>query len=117
MMPAVPVPRGAGVRTPVDFKLKPQWRFDASRRAFVSESGETFALRGALPKNSKIVYKVPSLARAAPAALSAAERDLQHYMQLILPPDSAADDYLQVVRAWPCVAEAHLAPAVSLPGL
>jgi hypothetical protein len=102
------------MRTPVDLKLKPNWRFDESRRVFVSAKGEEFAPRGELPKNSRIVYKVPALA-ASRKALTKDEKDLQRYMQVILPKDASPADYVDAVRAWPCVAEAHVAPQLSLP--
>ena len=44
------------MRTPIDFKLKPKWRFDKTRRTFVSPSGKEFKPHGALPKKSRIVH-------------------------------------------------------------
>ena len=114
MMPAVPAPAGK-VRTPVDLKLKPNWRFDTSRRVFVSDKGQEFAPRGALPKNSRIVYKVPALAEADEARLSKPEKDLRRYMQVILPAGESPADYVDAVRGWPAVAEADVAPQIALP--
>jgi hypothetical protein len=116
MIPAVPVPRSAGIRVPVEVKLKPQYRYDAGRRVFESDKGERFKPDGALPKGTRIVYKVPALAEADPRKLSASERDLRLYMQVILPEGAAAADYLEIVRAWPSVEDAWVAPEVSLPG-
>jgi hypothetical protein len=116
MIPAVPVPRSAWIKVPVEIKLKPQYRYDAGKRVFVSEKGERFRPDGALPKGTRIVYKVPALAEADPRKLSASERDLQRYMQVILPQGEAAADYLEIVRAWPSVEDAWVAPEVSLPG-
>ena len=115
MIPAVRLPGGSGVRTPIDIKLKPKWHFDTSRRVFVSESGEEFAPRGQLPKNSRIVHKVPSLVGTDPARLSKAEKDLQRYMHVILPPGESPAKYVDVVRSWPPVAAAQIAPEISLP--
>ena len=115
VIPAVRLPSGSGVRTPIDIKLKPKWQFDTNRRVFVSESGEEFALRGQLPKNSRIVYRVPSLVGTDPARLSKSEKDLQRYMHVILPPSESPAKYVDVVRGWPPVAAAHVAPEVSLP--
>lgn len=117
MIPAVPLPAGSKVRTPIDLKLKSKWRFDTSRRVFVTDSGQEFAPRGELPKNSRIVYKVPSLVEADEAKLSKYEKDLRRYMQVILPAGESPADYVNVVRAWPCVEEAQVAPEISLPGL
>lgn len=117
MMPAVTVPEDSGIKRPIDLKLKSGWRFDPSRRAFESDSGEKFTPRGELPKHTRIVYKVPALARADERGLSEPERDLRRYMQLILPEGESASDYVEAVRAWPCAAEAYAAPEVSLPSL
>ncbi len=114
-IPAVPLPAGSNVRTPIDLKLKAGWKFDTARRTFESDSDEKFSPRGELPKNSKIVYKVPNLASADESELNEHERDLRRYMQVILPKGESPADYVDVVRAWPCVAEAHVAPQVSLP--
>ncbi len=48
--------------------------------------------------------------------LSPSERDLRRYMQVILPDGVSAADYVEIVRAWPSVEEAWVAPEVSLPG-
>ena len=116
MVPAVPVPRSAGIKVPVEIKLKPGYRYDTGKRVFVSGTGERFRPDGGLPKGTRIAYKVPALAEADPRKLSPSERDLQHYMQVILPEGAAAADYLESVRAWPSVEEAWVAPEVSLPG-
>ena len=116
-IPAVRLPKDGSVRTPLDFTLKSGWRFDMKRRAFKSDSGETFSPRGALPKGSRIVYKVPNLAQADASALSEHERELRRYMQVILPHGESPAKYLRTVRAWPSVEEVHVAPAVSLPEL
>jgi hypothetical protein len=115
MIPAVTLPEKSKVRIPVDLKLKPGWKFDPSHRFFESDSGERFTPRGDLPKKSRIVHKVPSLVRADPSKLSKDERDLQRYLQLILPASESPADYVALVRKWPCVAEAHIAPEMSLP--
>ena len=114
-IPAVPVPKDGSIRTPIDFTLKAGWRFDAKRRSFESETGEKFSARGELPGGSKIVYKVPNLARADPSRLNEHERDLGRYMQVILPRGEPPGKYLPIVRAWPSVETAHAGPEVSLP--
>jgi len=115
MIPAVTLPANSKARIPVDLKLRHKWRFNPSPRVFESDSGEKITPRGDLPKNSRIVYKVPSLAKADKAKLSKHERDLQRYMQVILPAGESPAEYVDMIRAWPCVAEAHVAPEVSLP--
>ncbi|HJQ59198.1 MAG TPA: hypothetical protein VJ890_19990 [Vineibacter sp.] len=113
MFPAVPPPKGLTGRS-IDCKLKPGWRFDEHRGVFVSAAGETFT-PSSLPKKARIVHKVPSLARAAPKALSAAERDLGRYLQVILPAAGGAADMAASVQSWPAIEEAHPTPEISLP--
>src|SRR3977135_1945192 len=111
MMPAVPLP--GHIRVPLDLKLKRGWRFVPERRVVESDSGEKFAPR--LPRNTRIVYKAPVLARADEATLSKHEKELRRYLQMILPPGESAADYVRIVRAWPGVEEVQVAPHVSLP--
>lgn len=115
MVPGVPFPSNSSIRTPVDVKLKSKWRFEPRRRTFRSGSGEEFKPGPDLPKNTRIVYKVPSLAQANEAELSRDEMDLRRYMQVILPRGQSPAEYVQVIRSWPCVAEAYVSPEVSLP--
>jgi hypothetical protein len=82
MMPAAHLPRSTGIRTPVEVKLKPKYRYDLDKRVFESDSGERFKPSGDLPRNTRIVYKVPALAKADPAGLSKHEKDLRRYMQV-----------------------------------
>jgi hypothetical protein len=115
MMPAVSVPQGAGIKTPVEVKLKPRYRYDPSKRVIESDSGKQFKPSGELPKNTRIVYKVPALAAADPARLSKHEKDLRRYLQVILPEGESPEKYVETIRAWPSVEDAWVAPQVSLP--
>jgi hypothetical protein len=118
VIPAVPLPGGSTVRTPIDVKLKRTWRFDKNRRVFLATAGETFEPWPTLPRGSRIVYKVPKLAEAVdPSRLSKPERDLARYMHVILPKGKSPADWVEAVRAWPPVEEANVAPDVSLPSL
>jgi hypothetical protein len=117
MFPAVQVPESAGIKKPVEVKLKPKWSFDGRRRVFTREDGTEFSPKDVLPKKSRIVYKVPSLAQADSKSLSKDERELRRYLQIILPDEVPPANYLETIRAWPCVEDAHLAPDVSLPQL
>jgi hypothetical protein len=112
-IPAIPLPKGA-VRPTIDFTLAAGWSFDTRRRIFESEGGETFSPISGLPKGSRIVYKIPGLARAR--KLDEHERALRRYMQLVLPIGEQPAKSLRSVRAWPAVEEAHVTPQVSLPG-
>ena len=113
MEPAVPPPKGL-VGQSIDFKLKPGWRYDEAQRVFVDRGGARFA-PPPLPEKSRILYKVPTLARSAARKLSRAEQDLQRYMHVLLPPAESPQRHVASIRTWPCVEEAHVAPEVSLP--
>jgi hypothetical protein len=67
---------------------------------FESDSGKRFKPSD-LPKNTRIVYKVPALAAADPVKLSRYEKDLRRYMQVILPEGASPADYVEIIRAWP----------------
>lgn len=99
----------------MEVKLKRKYRYDSGRRMFESASGERFKPSGDLPKNTRIVYKVPALAEADPAKLSKHEQDLRRYMQVILPEGVSPAEYVEAIRAWPSVEEAWVAPEISLP--
>jgi hypothetical protein len=115
MIPAVPLPQNSEIRTPVEVKLKAEWRYETSARAFVSDAGERFKPGKDLPKGSRIVYKVPSLAQSERSKLSEDERNLQLYLQIILPAGESPADYVAAIRRWPPVADARLPPEISLP--
>jgi hypothetical protein len=115
MIPAVPVSRNIGIRTPVEVKLKPHYRYDSSKRIFASDFGARFKPSSDLPKRTRIVYKVPGLAEVDPGKLSKWEKDLRRYMQVILPEGTSPADYVEIIRAWPSVEEAWVAAEVSLP--
>ena len=114
MFPEAKVPKSAKIKKPVEVKLKREWSFDEGRRVF-TRGGNEFDPMDGLPENSRILYKVPSLVEADPKQLSKDERELRRFLQIILPDDVSPADYLQSIRAWPCVEEAHLALEVSLP--
>jgi hypothetical protein len=115
IVPGVSLPPNSPIRRPVELKLKPGWRFDAGKRVFVSEAGERVSPGADLPKRTRIVPTVPTLASADEATLSPAERDLRRHVQVILPPGEPPDRYVDAVRAWPCVEQADVGPEVSLP--
>lgn len=115
MIPAVPIPVSSRIRTPVNIKLEPGWRFDPDRRVFVSGAGGLVTPGVDLPKRSRIVPTVPGLASSDEATLSPAERDLSRHVQVILPRGEPPERYLDAIRAWPCVKQANVAPEVSLP--
>jgi hypothetical protein len=117
MIPAVPLPRGVKIAPTIEVKLGRDWRYDPKRGLFMSERGEQFAPGRALPRTARIVPKVPSLARTAPARLSKAERELTRFVQIVLPPRTDPARLIAAIRRWPSVEDAQPAPRVSLPAV
>src|SRR4029078_11518228 len=115
MMPAVPAPKSAAIRVPVELKLKRNYKYDSRKRVFEAGSGTSFDPHRDLPKDTSIVYKVPALAAADESKLSQPEKELRRYMQVILPQGVAPKIFVDVVSAWPRVEEASFGPDVSLP--
>jgi hypothetical protein len=68
-----------------------------------------------LPKNSSVRFKVPSLARSVAKDLPPAERDLQRYMQVILPSSRALQKVMKSLQAVPGIEVVSLPPEISLP--
>jgi hypothetical protein len=115
MFPAVPPSDNPTHRTAVELVLAAGWRYNSRRRAFVSDNDELFRPPQELLASGQLVYKVPTLAKQNPQDLSVAERDLQRYMQLILPPAELTATLLEQLQAWPCIEAATPEPKISLP--
>ena len=49
MEPSVPPPDDGQLRIPIEAKLVPGWRFDASQEVFVSDSGDIVQPKAELP--------------------------------------------------------------------
>lgn len=115
MQPPVPAPRG--LRRAVVLTLKPGWTFDASTRQFAGPKQES-CTPGGLPPRTRVTPLVSGLAERPARARSRAaraQRDLQRYVHLVLPPGHDPEAYLEAVRAWPCAESAVAAPEISLP--
>lgn len=95
-------------------KLKAGWRLDVAMHQFISTSGgRRFNPTDVLPKGAELRHMIPDL--AGRKRLSQNERELARYVHLLLPKRGKTDVHLQKVRQWPCVEDAQLPPAVSLP--
>lgn len=120
-MLATPVMSAGGTNAPkalrpsLDVKLASEWRYADSRGLFVSSAGDEFSPGAALPKGTQIRYMVPHLARADRATLSADERNLAAYLQIIFPKGAEVDRYLSEIAQWPCVEQVQRPPEISLP--
>lgn len=113
MQPPVPAPKG--VRRAVVLTLKPGWTFDPSTRRFTGPKQATCA-PGGLPPRTRVMPLVSGPAVGPARSRSRAERDLQRYVHVVLPPGHDPEAYLETVRDWPCAASAVAAPEISLPG-
>lgn len=96
--------------------LKPGWVYHTRKKHFVGADKQTFAPGEDLPAGAKIVYMVPSLAKAKPESLSEDERNQARYLHIILPRGTDPEAYLSVVQGWICVEQVQLPPQISLPG-
>ncbi len=103
------------VKPSVDVILKSGWRFDSDDRVFVSSDGKRLK-PGKLPRQTKIVNKVPSLASAA-EALSEDEDLLARSVQVILPEDADIGDAVDAIKNWNAVASVHVPPKLGLPSM
>lgn len=110
--PSVPPP--PGIRRPVSIKMKPGWTFETKGRRFHGPRGEEFSPE-ALPPGTRIEATVPQLAQERTGALSAAERDLQAFVHVVLPAGHDPEHHTTAIRKWPCVDTATAGPSVSLP--
>lgn len=120
-MVTVPVMGASGSNAPkslqpsLDVKLASEWRYSDTREIFVSSGGGEFSPVHDLPKGAQIRYMAPHLARADRATLSADERNLAQYLQVVFPKGTLVDPYLAVIGKWPCVEQVQRPPEVSLP--
>ena len=64
MMPAVPPPKSAAIRGSGRTETQAHYKYDSRERVFVSGFGTSFDPHRDLPKDTRIVYKVPALAAA-----------------------------------------------------
>lgn len=95
--------------------LAPGWRIAAARGVFERAGAGRLDVAAELPKGSRVVYAVPSLAGADPATLGDDERDLARHVQVILPRGADAAAALARVRRWACIERAAVAPRPALP--
>lgn len=105
----------ANIRPHLDVKLAPGWHFDASSGVFMSEHQEMFVPGEQLPTDAEIRFTAPEFAKSKPNTLTDAERNLAAYVQIVFPRGASVKKYLAVVKVWPCVADAHEPPVISLP--
>ncbi|MEZ5417416.1 MAG: hypothetical protein R2708_08735 [Vicinamibacterales bacterium] len=112
MQPAVPPPPGTP-RT-ITVTLKRGWAFDEKARRFHGPKAAAFTPTD-LPDGVRVQPTVPDLAGRPPAELSPEERDLQRYVQVVLPAGTLPPDLLTAIRRWPCTDSAIPGPDVSLP--
>jgi hypothetical protein len=95
--------------------LEPGWRIVSAHGVFERIGAEPLDVAADLPKGSRVVYTVPTLAEADPAKLGAPERDLARHVRVILPRGADPVEVLGVVKRWACIERAQVAPSPSLP--
>jgi hypothetical protein len=106
----------AGLHQTIHALLKPRWNFHSNSRKFATiTGGQEFAPEHHLPPETQIDHLVPRLQKGARELLSAEERKLSRWVQIILPRGASAEDCLAKLQTWPFIAEAHIVPPPSLP--
>jgi hypothetical protein len=99
----------------LDVRLRPGWRFDARRRALVSEAGQALNLRGVLGRGARVVSMAPSLARADRRSLSEDEGLLARYLQVVLPQGADPGEVAADLRGLAGVEQVSSPPRIGLP--
>ena len=92
-------------------RLQKGWCFDRSRRRFAKEGSAPVSVKEDLPKYTRIAQQVPAL--ATKRKRTKAEDELARSFHICLPQNAKPGPILRRVRAWACVEEAWLNPAVS----
>jgi len=110
-----PLGKPKSLKPHLDAKLQFGWRYDDTKRIFVSVKGKKLSPFKELPRGSLLVYTIPHLAHMKEASLSQDERELTRFMQVILPKRSDASKFLEILNDWPCFEEVKLPPEISLP--
>lgn len=96
-------------------KLGPDWRYVASKNAFVSSDGEEFQPMQELPHGTRIEHMVPNLVARDEPQLTEDELKLARYIHVVFPAGTAPEEHSATVNDWPCVDEVRLPPDISLP--
>ena len=102
-----------GLRPCIVARLKPGWRLDPARRAFVS-GGESLGI-DSLPDDTRVEPRFPDLAARDPAQLTPDEAEMAGYVQFVFPQRTPVERHLERILGWDSIAEAYVAPTPSLP--
>lgn len=102
-----------GARPFLQVKLKRGWRLDPDGPCFLTARGVRQTIEG-LPPGARVVPQIELPPRGA--RLSAAERELERFVHVLLPRDADPRRVLRRVEKWACVEDVQLPPDVSLPG-
>ena len=103
-------------------RLKKGWMWDASRRHFKNVDGQTLQTIADLPRYTRILQQVPSMAKRKPK--TKAEDELARGIQIVPPKSILAkltssreikffNELVEVVSAWPCVEKAWVSPKLA----
>jgi hypothetical protein len=94
--------------------LKPRWEWRPTQSCFATKT-QAMPLEGAIDGVAEVSYLVDRARMSLDTGHSAAEKKLARWVRIKLDPEADVDEELQKVSAWPCIAEAHIAPMPSLP--
>jgi hypothetical protein len=96
-------------------RLAPGWRLDAAHAGFVAK-GARVELPATLPAGCEARPHAPVLAAKTDAQLSAPERELARWVQVLLPAGARSNTRVRkLLEALDCVEEVMEPPQVGLP--
>jgi hypothetical protein len=96
--------------------LKPRWRYESASRRFEVGS-RRFTPDKSLPPRTRIEMVAPRLQTTPHESLSAAERKLSRWVQIVLPQKADPAEYVQELMSWPCFEEVYISAPPSLPSV
>jgi hypothetical protein len=102
------------LRPVIHARLKPRWELKIKPFRFATARQE-IVVDELLPAETQVNYLVSRLRNVAREHLSAEEKRLARWVQIILPDGAGAEDNVPTLQALPCFAEVHVAPQPSLP--
>ena len=89
-------------------RLHKGWQYEDKSGQFENGDEPSFDPKD-LPKESRILLQVPSLAKEKDRSES--EDELARGIQVVPPGGTSVDELLAQIREWPCVEKAWVAPA------
>jgi hypothetical protein len=104
----------AGLRPVIHALLKPRWTLQPKPGKFVAGQREVSSAEQ-LPPAAQIDYLVSRLQKVPREKLSAPEKKLARWVQILLPVGTKPEKFVAELKTWPCFVEVHVAPPPTPP--